>query len=82
MYVGETYNLSTIMNIDDYGILRLLGTYQEADFQHQVSHEFNVTTFKTTQKYIFPVSFIQVYFNTPFPEITNERDWVYYTNFG
>ncbi len=37
MYVGPTYNLSTIFTIDDYGIMRLIGTYQLPDYQNQVS---------------------------------------------
>ena len=37
MYVGPTYNLSTIFTIDDYGVMRLIGTYQLPDYVNQVS---------------------------------------------
>ena len=56
MTVGNNFNLSTIMTIDDLGIIRLIGTYQLPDFKNQISIEFNVTTFLTTQKYIFAKS--------------------------
>ena len=71
MDLGDTFNYSTILTIDDNGIIRLIGTYKEADLQHQVSQEINFTQFKTSQTYVFPVSFIQVTFNNPFGPITN-----------
>jgi hypothetical protein len=37
MYVGPSYNLTTVLTIDDLGIIRLIGTYQLPDYQHQVS---------------------------------------------
>lgn len=37
MSVGSGYNLSTILTIDDCGVIRLIGTYQDPDFVHQVS---------------------------------------------
>ena len=35
MYVGDSFNLSTILTIDDWGVIRLIGTYRLPDFQHQ-----------------------------------------------
>lgn len=37
MYVGTGYNISTILTIDDVGIIRLIGTYMLSDYQNQVS---------------------------------------------
>jgi len=37
MYVGAGYNISTILTIDDVGVIRLIGTYMLPDYQNQVS---------------------------------------------
>lgn len=37
LYLGASYNLSTILTIDDVGVIRLIGTYQLPDYQNQVS---------------------------------------------
>ncbi len=37
MYVGPEYNLTTILTIDDVGIIRLIGTYQLPDYIKQGS---------------------------------------------
>ena len=37
MYVGVGYNISTILTIDDVGVIRLIGTYMLPDYQNQVS---------------------------------------------
>jgi hypothetical protein len=37
MSVGSGYNLSTILTIDDWGVIRLIGTYQLPNYIDQVS---------------------------------------------
>lgn len=82
MYVGPSYNLTTILTIDDLGIIRLIGTYQLPDYVHQVSEELNVTTFKKNQTFIFPVTNININFMTSFPSLTNNRSWQFTPSFG
>jgi len=37
MYVGPSFNKSTIFTIDDWGVMRLIATYRLPDFVNQVS---------------------------------------------
>ena len=82
MYVGSGYNLTTMLTIDDVGIIRLIGTYQLPDFKNQVSEEFNVTTFLKNQTYIFPVTNIAITFMTFFPALINARNWQFSASLG
>ena len=82
MYVGPAYNLSTILTIDDWGVIRLIGTYQLPDFRNQISQELTIKTFESKATFVYPVSEISINFVTSFPEVNNLRNWQYFTSFG
>jgi hypothetical protein len=43
MYVGDSFNESTIFTIDDLGVMRLIGTYKKENQRGKESFETNVT---------------------------------------
>lgn len=82
MTVGSSFNISTILTIDDWGIIRLIGTYQLPDFRNQESFEFNVTSFTTTHTLFYPASQKSVSFADKFGPIVNDGSWEFATFLG
>ena len=80
--VGNSFNISTILTIDDTGVIRLIGTYQLPDFRSQESFEVNITTFKTSHTYIYSASQLSVNFVTRFGPISNKNRWDFECSFG
>lgn len=74
MYVGSGYNLSTILTIDDWGVIRLIGTYQLPNYVDQVSEEFTISQFLRNQTYVYPASQLGVDFTNSL-SLTNTRNW-------
>ncbi len=79
---SNSYNQSTILTIDDIGVIRLIGTYFPFDGSAQVSDELKITTFNTSQNYFFPISQLAVTFIDSFPQVNNQRDWIFYAQYG
>jgi hypothetical protein len=82
MIAGRDFNISTILTIDDWGIIRLIGTYQLPDFRNQESLEFTVSTFQSSNNYIYPASKLEVTFMTQFGPVTNQNNWEFSTLLG
>lgn len=75
MEVGTSFNISTIFTIDDWGVIRLIGTYQLPDFRNQESFEVNVTTFRTKHSFIYTATQVTIPFIYQFGPVTNQRNW-------
>jgi hypothetical protein len=60
MRVGSGYNLSTILTIDDWGVIRLIGTYQLSNFKDQISNEMVVSDFQKNSTFVYPTSQLSV----------------------
>ena len=82
MSVGFSFNISTILTIDDWGVLRLIGTYQLPDFRNQESFQYNVTTLQTKHKFIYTGTQQTVGFTYKFGPIVNQRSWEFSTFLG
>ena len=82
MSVGTSFNISTILTIDDWGVIRLIGTYQLPDFRNQESFELNVTTFQTNHTYVYTGTQATVGFAVRFGPILNQRNWEFSTFLG
>lgn len=82
MWVGSGYNLSTIMTIDDWGVIRLIGTYQLPNYVDQVSQEVTISQFSRNQTYVYPTSQLSVSFMNFFNTITNTRNWQFSAGAG
>lgn len=75
--VGTDFNVSTILTVDDRGVLRLIGTYLLPNNLNQVSVEYNITTFQQNQSFVYAASQMEVTFGTNFPSVKNLRGWTY-----
>lgn len=75
IYVGSGYNLSTILTIDDWGVIRLIGTYQLPNYQDQISNELTISDFLKNSTFVYPASQLSVGFNDVFPALLNLRNW-------
>ena len=84
--VGTSFNISTILTIDDWGVIRLIGTYQLPDFRNQESLEITINQFLQTnqsyQTYVYTASQAEQGFNLKLGPIVNKRSWEYSTFFG
>lgn len=73
--VGVSFNISTILTIDDWGVIRLIGTYQLPDFRNQESFEVNITTFQASHTYIYTGTQREVGFSVRFGPVVNKNNW-------
>lgn len=82
LQVGSSFNISTIFTIDDWGIIRLVGTYQLPDFRNQESFEVNVTTFRKNHSYVYTSTQANIGFTYQFGPIINQKKWEFSTFMG
>lgn len=82
MYVGDSFNQSTILTLDDNGIIRLIGTFIAMNRVDDISTELNISDFKKNQSFVTAQSQYQVNFVDQFPTIQNLRGWSYSASFG
>lgn len=82
MWVGSSFNSSTIFTIDDNGVMHLIGTYINLNRVDQTSAEFNVSNFQKSQSFMIAKSQFQVNFNDAFPTLTNNRNWTFNAQYG
>ena len=82
MYVGDSFNESTIFTIDDLGVMRLIGSYIKMNRISMESFETSVKQFSTPQKYIFAESQLNVRFTSTYGPLINENGWGYMAQFG
>ncbi len=54
LWLGKGFDKSTILTIDDWGVIRLIGTTWLGNGQESV--EVSITTYKTNQTYNYPTS--------------------------
>lgn len=74
------YLISTILTLDDLGVIRLIGTYYPPENSNegvQLSDEVTITTFQTTRTHIYSVSQLAVNFLSTLGPINNQRNWTY-----
>lgn len=82
MYVGPSFNYSTVFTIDDQGVIRLIGTYIILNRVNQWSFQTNITTFQKNQTYFLSASQLTVPFGGTYNPLTNTRGWVFNAQFG
>ena len=82
LQVGSSFNISTLFTIDDWGVIRLVGTYQLPDFRNQESFEVNVTTFRTNNTYVYSGTQANIGFTYQFGPILNQNKWEFSTFMG
>lgn len=82
MYVGDSFNESTIFTIDDLGVLRLIGTYIKLNRVDQESFETNVSKFYTPNKFIYAGTQLNVKFTSSYGPLVNDKGWGFSAQFG
>ncbi len=82
MYLGDSFNDSTIFTIDDLGVMRLIGTYKKGNQRDKESFETKVTQFKTANKYVYAESELNVKFLDKYGPLQNDNGWVYIVKTG
>ena len=79
---SSSSNYSTIMTIDDEGVIRVIATHIGANRVNIFSEETVIDKFKIEQKYIRAYSNLDVDFTTRINPVANERRWKFIAEFG
>jgi len=82
MYVGDSFNESTIFTIDDLGVMRLIGSYIKLNRVDQESFETSINQFYIQQKYIYSGTQLNVKFTSTYGPLVNDNGWGYMAQFG
>lgn len=75
-------NFSTVFTIDDWGVLRLVGSSRVNLTEAYFSQENAISNFKIENKYVKSFTKLMVNYPDVFPTLTNERGWNFTAQFG